>query len=69
MTPIDTQPIRRRADGSIDTRHHMQRGRRLRSEQAHRLLALAGIAPRCPDRTASFWRRRRIGAITATRTP
>ena len=31
-------PIRRYPDGSIDFAYYMQRGRKLRSEQAHRLM-------------------------------
>ncbi len=30
-------PLRLRPDGSIDTAYYMERGRRARSEQAHRL--------------------------------
>ena len=38
MTRIAETEFRTRADGSIDTAHYMQRGRVLRSEQAHRML-------------------------------
>ncbi|RKF15167.1 hypothetical protein D6850_10010 [Roseovarius spongiae] len=38
--------IRYRADGSIDTGYYMQRGRRMRSEAAHRMM---GRALTCDD--------------------
>lgn len=41
----DQAPIQTRPDGSIDTAFYMARGRRLRSEQAHRVTA-AATAPR-----------------------
>jgi hypothetical protein len=36
---MSDQQIRTRADGSIDTAYYMQRGRRLRSEAAHGMVA------------------------------
>ena len=36
-----TTDIRTRPDGSIDTAHYMQRGRVMRSRQAHRMLHAA----------------------------
>ena len=41
MTRIPQTDIRTREDGSIDTAHYMQRGRRMRSEQAHRMVHAA----------------------------
>lgn len=32
-----TGTIRKRRDGSIDTDHYLERGRRLRSERAHKM--------------------------------
>jgi hypothetical protein len=37
MQTNETQDIKRRADGSIDTAHYMKIGRHMRSEQAHKL--------------------------------
>ncbi|SMX48370.1 hypothetical protein [Maliponia aquimaris] len=41
-----TDTIRTRADGSIDTAYYMQRGRRLRSEAAHALIRPDADTPR-----------------------
>ena len=46
-----TDPIKRRADGSIDTGHYMARGRQLRSDAAHNIARRA--APDAPDHRAS----------------
>ncbi|MDF0602731.1 hypothetical protein P1J78_18480 [Psychromarinibacter sp. C21-152] len=48
--PTETHPtdIRRRPDGSIDTAHYMAKGRRRRSEAAHRLTAAAPRRARRP---------------------
>ncbi len=40
--------IRRRPDGSIDTEHYLAKGRRARSEQAHRLLKPGGRTRAAP---------------------
>jgi len=45
MTRTPRTDIRTRADGSIDTAHYMQRGRRMRSEQAHRMMHAATPGP------------------------
>jgi hypothetical protein len=39
MTADNTQDIRRRPDGSIDTSHYMAQGRQARSQAAHRLFS------------------------------
>lgn len=41
MTRAAQTAIRTRTDGSIDTAHYMQRGRALRSDQAHRMMRAA----------------------------
>ncbi len=47
MTQHD-DPIRLRPDGSIDIAYYTQRGRVMRSEQAHRMLR--GTTPSAPRR-------------------
>lgn len=42
MSP-NNPPIRLRADGSIDTGHYMEIGRRMRSQHAHRMMENAPL--------------------------
>lgn len=42
----DTQTLRTRPDGSIDTAYYMARGRRLRSEAAHAMFRPERETPR-----------------------
>jgi hypothetical protein len=41
MTRTTETAFHTRPDGSIDTARYMQRGRRMRSEQAHRMMGAA----------------------------
>ena len=45
MTHEIDQPIKRRADGSIDTRFYMMQGHQARSQQAHDLVENSATTP------------------------
>ncbi len=53
MQQAETQSIKRRPDGSIDTAYYMQIGRQERSAQAHALAKLA--IPKRRSFSLRFW--------------
>lgn len=53
MTDFETPPIKRRADGSIDTAHYMAIGRQCRADQARGIAK--SVLPRRKVYSFRFW--------------
>jgi len=60
MQRNETQIIKRRPDGSIDTAYYVKQGRQARSQQAHRLAKSA--IPMRRGFSLRFWSHKAVGA-------